>query len=244
MKINYVLFLILFSAYSFAAENPTIKMATDQWPPYYGENMQNQGPISEISRQVLNKLGYQLNISFTPWKRALEHTRKGKYHAVLGAYTNKERSLYFWNSDPILSSFVVLFGHIDNKKSVPDLDALNNQRVCIINGYYYSDEFTNNNFISKVKSNSLRHCFERLIAQRVDYVVADKLVGQALINEQFPAYKNQITTLPLVIAQGTIHILWSKQIPENLKLNVLFNNELQRLKESGEIDLIWQKYGF
>ena len=95
-----------------------------------------------------------------------------------------------------------------------------------------------------IKANNLQQCFKRLIARRVDYVAANKLVGLTLLNKQFPTFKNQITTLPLAISQETIHILWSKQIPENFQLNRSFNNELRRLKKSGEIDLIWQKYGF
>ncbi len=244
MKLTYILFFILFSSFSYPGTDKSIEMVTDQWEPYYGGKMHNQGPVTEITRRVLNKLGYQVNVTFVPWKRAIEHTKQGHYDAVLGAYFSNERSAFFWRSDAVASSHVVLFSHSDNYRETPDLSAIYGHSVCVINGYYYSDEFTSSRLFSKVKSNSLKHCFERLIARRVDYVAADKLVGQALLEKQFPADKSRLTTLPIIISQQTIHILWSKKIPGSFRLNESFNRTLQELKKSSEIAPIWQKHGF
>ncbi|WP_028863602.1 substrate-binding periplasmic protein [Psychromonas aquimarina] len=244
MKLTYILFFILFSSFCYADADKSIEMVTDQWPPYYGANMYNQGPVTEISRRVLNKLGYQAKVTFVPWKRALEHSKQGHYDAVLGAYFNNERSVFFWHSDAVASSRVVLFSYPENYKQASDLSAINGHSVCVINGYFYSDEFTSSSLISKIKSNTLKHCFERLIARRVDYVAADKLVGQAILDEQFPGDRTKLTTLPIIISQQTIHILWSKKTPGNFQLNKSFNSTLQELKKSGEIEQIWQKHGF
>ncbi len=244
MKLTYIIPFLFFTSLSHSNADKEINMATDQWKPYYAQGMQNQGPITEITRLVLNQLDYQLNVSFVPWNRALEHTKKGNYDAILGAYSNTERDLYFWYSDAITISETILFGHQDSYKQTANLNAFEGSRICIINGYYYSDAFTGNRLFSKVKSNTLDHCFKRLIARRVDYVAADKRVGQALLNEQFSEDKALLTMLPLVISQQTLHILWSKKTADFFELNKAFNLKLQELKKSGEIEAIWKKHGF
>ena len=219
-------------------------MATIDWPPYYSEHLYKQGPITEITRQVLAKLGYQLNVSFIPWKRAIEHTKKGVYHAVLGGYYNKQREKFFWYSEAIASVDLILFTHKSNNNPASDVNALSNKTVCVINGYYYGEKFQRNESIVKIKSNTLAHCFQRLISKRTEYVAVNKLVGVTLLEKEFPDYKQHLSITDTIISHEDVYILWSQKIPDNLQLNNEFNQVLQELKETGELKKIWLQFGF
>ncbi len=244
MKRIFILLLLLYNTSSYSAAGQIVTMVTDEWPPYYGSEMYQQGPVTEIAREVLKQLGYQFELSFTPWKRAVASSKSGQYHAVLGGYYNKQRAEHFWYSQTIASSDIVLFTHFENKSAASNISALSNKRVCVINGYFYGDEFKNNKLIERVNSNSLLHCFERLIAKRVDYLAANRLVGLDLLNNALVEYKDEIVALPLILSQEQIYILWSKQYPDNFNLNVLFNKKLKQLTETGEIKYIWQQHGY
>ncbi len=200
--------------------------------------------FSALTKQVLAHIDYQLNVSFIPWKRAIEHTQKGVFHAVLGGYYNKQRENYFWYSDPIASSDIILFTHKTNSTPASDINSLSDHSVCVINGYYYGEEFQRNDTIIKVKSNSFKHCFERLISKRIEYVVVNKLVGISLLEKDFPGYKQHLLALDTIISHENIFILWSKKIPETRLLNENFNKALRQLKDAGQIKKIWLQYGF
>ncbi|WP_019615340.1 substrate-binding periplasmic protein [Psychromonas ossibalaenae] len=241
MKIYAVLFFLFYSTLSAASGEQVVEMATDTWPPYYGAALEKNGPLVEITRRTLKNIGYELSVAFIPWKRAVEHSKKGKYQAVLGGYYNKQRADYFWYSDPIATSNLVLFMHKNNRHKYKEITDLNYLDVCVINGYFYSDQFTNNPLIIKIKSNSLKHCFERLIAQRVDMVIANEVVGLQLLNQDFPQDKKQIVTAENALTFKNLYILWTKKQPENFTLNIEFNRELRKLKAAGEVDKIFQE---
>ncbi|MCP4322822.1 MAG: amino acid ABC transporter substrate-binding protein [Psychromonas sp.] len=244
MKQLIVIIFMIFSAFSYAQNKQSITMVTDQWDPYYGSELKNNGPVAEITSAVLAQLDYQLQVSFIPWKRAVEYSKNGKYQAVLGGYYNQQRAEHFWYSDSIATSDIVLFSQVENRVQVTTIASLNNQRVCVINGYFNGESFKKNQKIVRVKSNTLKHCFERLIAGRVDYLVANRLVGLALLNKEFVEDKSTIQPMPLLLAQEQIYILWSKNVAENFELNKQFNRALQQLINSGKVQQIWQKHGY
>ncbi len=244
MKQYMVVILMLYSTVSYTKNIQSITMVTDQWAPYYSSELKNQGPVTDVATVVLAELGYQLHVSYIPWKRAVEYSKNGKYQAVLGGYYNQSRAEFFWYSDSIATSDIVLFGQVKNNYQVTNINSLNGLRVCVLNGYFNGDDFKKNQQIVRVKSNSLKHCFERLIAGRVDYLVANRLVGLDMLNREFSEYKSDIHPLPLLLAQEQIYILWSKKIADNFELNKQFNKVLKQLVESGKIQEIWQEHGY
>ncbi|NOR23845.1 MAG: hypothetical protein GQ542_05525 [Desulforhopalus sp.] len=53
-------------------------MATLNWQPFYGENLPKNGFYAELSREAFKRAGYDLIITFVPWKRAVQMARTGK----------------------------------------------------------------------------------------------------------------------------------------------------------------------
>lgn len=97
---------ILFSLCIFVSTSSgqEVRLVTDNWIPYYGKNLENQGYFSAIVKKAFKNAGYKSIISFIPWKRAEETTKTGREDVLLGAYHNKEREKYFVFSAPIDSA--------------------------------------------------------------------------------------------------------------------------------------------
>ncbi|MBN2866665.1 MAG: hypothetical protein JXK16_11720 [Thiotrichales bacterium] len=49
----------------------TIKLTSLEWPPYNGEYLEHQGSNTAKLRTLLKQAGYDLEVTFLPWKRAV-----------------------------------------------------------------------------------------------------------------------------------------------------------------------------
>lgn len=53
-----------------AVAEKLISLTSAEYPPYYGKELNNQGPVTEIVNQAFAKVGYKVMIDFFPWARA------------------------------------------------------------------------------------------------------------------------------------------------------------------------------
>ena len=81
-----------------------INLMTAPYPPYYGPNLTNQGPITEIVVSAYKKVGYRVHIEYVPWARALETVKAGKADGLYGAWYSAERTQWFVYSNQLPSN--------------------------------------------------------------------------------------------------------------------------------------------
>jgi len=48
-----------------------LRFVTVDWAPFYAQNLAGQGFYSVLTREAFARAGYELEISFVPWKRAM-----------------------------------------------------------------------------------------------------------------------------------------------------------------------------
>ena len=60
----------------------TIELVTIDYPPYYGQELKNQGFITEIITTAFSRSGYEVKTKYLPWQRAFDGTKAGKYPAI------------------------------------------------------------------------------------------------------------------------------------------------------------------
>ncbi|WDE01786.1 transporter substrate-binding domain-containing protein [Thalassomonas actiniarum] len=64
----------------------TVNLATLQWPPYIGENLCNKGWVFQYAVALLVQKGYQVNIHFYPWARAVRLVELGAMDILFPEY--------------------------------------------------------------------------------------------------------------------------------------------------------------
>ena len=74
-SVVFALALSLASSLCLAGERK-LEIATTEYPPYYGKDLENGGFMTEIVVEVFKRAGYDAEIKFLPWKRALEGRRR------------------------------------------------------------------------------------------------------------------------------------------------------------------------
>lgn len=142
LKTLWMLFGICWSAGSWAAD-PVVLMASLEWPPYVSERLPGQGLISQRVRMALAREGYQLQIRFLPWKRAVAMVQHStSYIGVFPEYASPQREQEFYCSDPILQAPLAL---IQDARLPPinwsRLEDLTGYRIGTVAGYINTPEF-------------------------------------------------------------------------------------------------------
>jgi polar amino acid transport system substrate-binding protein len=128
----FLIVTLLYSAPCFAGKRFTF--VTVDFPPYYGEELPEYGWVSEIARKALEIKGYEVEIRFIPWVKALEGTQDGDYDALLGAYRTHERDELYYFSLPVGQVRIGFFKRKTDDISFKDLTELKEYKIGVVNG--------------------------------------------------------------------------------------------------------------
>jgi polar amino acid transport system substrate-binding protein len=168
------------------AENKVVSISTLDWQPYTGSELPKGGATTEVVRTAFAKIGYQINVAYQPWKRAIDTANRGVDGVIAyfpGYHCNHRPG--FVASEPIGNGPLGFAQHADVPMVWKDLDDIGKQKLKIgtVLGYANTDEFD-----AKVKNGSIQTNtanddvtnLKKLLRKRIDAVVIDKLVFEYL----------------------------------------------------------------
>lgn len=222
-----------------------ISIVTDDWTPYYGKNLKNQGFFSAIVKKAFKKSGHNAFISFIPWKRAETLAKKGSEDVLMGAYYLKEREEFFIFSEPIIEASMNLLVMKNSTITFDgDFSKLKKYKIGKVRGYVVSDAFSSAG-LKVEEAATLAQNMKKLIAGRIDIVVDSPIVTKALMNKEFSqADREAIVSLSPPVVNNPLYLCFSRQIKDAKTVADKFNAALKEMKENGEIDAIKKEYGF
>lgn len=115
-------------------------MTSLDWPPYSGENLEENGLSIAIARDAFAAMGYELVVEFKPWVRTVTlASKKDKYIGYFPEYEFDTEEFVFSNaigSSPL--GFVELSSAKVSWNSLDDLIPL---RIGVVQGYVNTTEF-------------------------------------------------------------------------------------------------------
>jgi polar amino acid transport system substrate-binding protein len=237
----------LFDTYEFNV--PPVKLACDDWSPYYGPNMKNKGPIAEIITQAFKRVGYEVKIDFITRAKLLEKLKTGKYDAGFSAYYSIQRAKDYIFSEPIgVCSRVAFLKKKTTQIIFKKLADLKSFRIGVTRAHIYDvPEFDDAEFLNKIESTSNEANITNLIKGRIDLVIIDKVVAQYLIDKKFMDNKSKLDFLDFTDRKGELYLIISKKSEVSGQLKRDFNYGLKKIKEDGTFDRIvkkYEKYGY
>ena len=71
------------------------------WPPYNSETIPGKGFLAELAIETFKRAGYDAEINFYPWARAMLVARERVDHCLLGVSITEERKEWFCFLDPL-----------------------------------------------------------------------------------------------------------------------------------------------
>ncbi len=168
------------------AQEKVVRVATLDWPPYTGKDLPKGGATTDVLRAAFEKVGYQVEVEYRPWKRAIDMAKKGTDEVIAyfpGYHCHHQNG--FVASEPIGNGPLGFAEHVEAPITWESLDDLGEQQMKIgtVLGYANTDEFdakVGTGYILAVPSNDDLTNLKKLVRKRIDAVVIDKLVLEYL----------------------------------------------------------------
>lgn len=221
-----------------------IVLSADDWPPYIGANLPDNGILSRVVSAAFARSGVAVRYRFMPNNRSLQSARNGMVDGSLGWAPSPDRLQDLLYSKPVLSARMVFFQRRSHVVSWTQLAELSGIRIGITIGNYYSDEF------DRLMRQGVLHTdgaaddlsnFRKLLARRIDLFPIEEEVGLFLLSRYFsrPETAKLLHSQPFWLAP--LHVVIWKKHPHGAELIDRFNRGLLAIQRSGELARLVQE---
>ncbi|MFG0582656.1 substrate-binding periplasmic protein [Pseudomonas sp. zjy_9] len=228
--VRVVIGLQLMCWVAFGLRAEPLRLVTEAWPPYvYEENGQPTGLDYEITREVLRRLGREMQLQFMPWKRCLLAMQQGQADGILDVFyhPSREASMQF-ASEPLSDIEFVLFYSRSRPFRYRHIDDLRGLVIGISAGYWYNDDaFRTAQTFRREEGPSHEANIGKLARHRVDLVVNDRRTGMFLANRLGLGRKISYNATP--VGQDNLYLALARTA-ELRTLAQAFSEELRRFK--------------
>ncbi|WP_286239461.1 substrate-binding periplasmic protein [Neptuniibacter halophilus] len=229
------------------AQAEKLRFAADNWCPLNCKSGSDRpGFMVEVAQRVFEPLGYEVEYIETNWSRAVQETRKGSFHAILGAFPGDARDFIFPQQELALLQNS-LFVRRENPWRYRGVHSLREVRLGAINGYDYGAELSrylasDSNPVTLLSGSEkpLQRGIRMLHKQRLDAFVEADLVfwytaSQMELEEAFTVAGTLGEPLPAYIA-------FSPSDPRSETFARLLSEGVEALRASGELARILARY--
>ncbi len=239
-SIAFCTLLWLWPCQPLLAEQPTtlpvVKIVSLDWPPYTGANEPGQGVITVALRRIFLRLGYQLDVEFMPWSRAMLEVRRPKsdYIGYFPEYPIEDPLVQL--SDSIGSSELRLIQHVDSNISLQQTLDLQRYSFFVVKDYVNTAELDlliAQRRLTPQLSLSDKNSIQKIVYKRGELAVIDGKVFQHLIKhdaELMATAQGKVRLHPFVLGQQSLHVAFNKQHPAYPQLLQQLNAELRKLQ--------------
>lgn len=163
-----------------------VRFADAPYPPYVvGEiDAVAEGGIAvELMRAIFAEMDVELTISLYPFPRALKMVEFGRADGICLLMADRGRESFLAYTDPLFESRELLFYNADQRSAPPRFDAAIG-RLGLVHGFSYGagvEELIHQGGVIVEYSATSEESFRKLLAGRVDYVVEDEAVAEAIM---------------------------------------------------------------
>nr|WP_245555163.1 transporter substrate-binding domain-containing protein [Hahella ganghwensis] len=203
--------------------------------------MKHYGVTARIVKEAFEESGYEVVFQFFPWKRTILMSEQGLVDASFPWSRKPEREKHHLYSKPVGEYGYVFFHQKNRSFQWNTLKDLHDMTIGGTNSYNYGEEFItaakNGYFLIEwVHSDEIN--WRKLLAGRIDLFPSDVEAGYAKLRDIFPDEKaDRITHHPHPLKPLTpMHVLFSKEKPENQERLERFNQGIKKLISDGRFE--------
>lgn len=237
--------------FSSLADAKTLKVAAYEHRPYVTQDRAEKGFLYDLTVEAFKAEGYTLDFKFYPPERAKAAVKSGETDVLIPSYKLAADTDTFVYSEPLPGDQVGLVAvkgkhSLKPNQSKPlsdQLDLINGKSVGIVRGAETGTAFDTDGKIKKEPTDRTVLNIDKLMAGRVDYVLADKYeAADSLVSER-PQLIGQLEFIDPPISSRAFHISVGTKNPKAKEIIAAFNSGLQKIKKSGRYAEILYSYG-
>lgn len=234
------------------ASGDTIRLVADPWCPYNCEpGTERVGFMVEIARRVFQAAGHQVEYHQRPWVRALQETRDGEFHGVIGATRLEAPDFIFPDlaQGQMANAFWTL---AESSWQYHEASSLEGQHLAVIAGYSYGDTIENmlqdeqhRSYITELHGVSpLRNGLMMLERGRIQVLLEDEHVMRYQLRRSGQSDKfKRAGHVPAEANAARVYIAFNPAFAASPGYARLLTDGIARLRASGELAQILADYG-
>ncbi len=242
-----VLILICLAVTSFVSQSADHKVSFSamEVQPFYGKNLPENGVIAAITREAFQRSGYQFEINFMPWKRALGGAQNGQYDGILGLYITKEREKTLSFTEMIYQSKQVFIKKKDSfRKHQPNHDF--DQLLIAVQLGTHQEKAAKDQGFNIYPTNTNLDSLRLLVKERVDLALMSfehfRYIQHSEEGRKIDWHEIEIIDPPF--HHYVIYNAFSRKSPHSDEITKAFNKQLLAMKLDGTYDKILSRFGF
>ncbi len=238
-----LVFAIFFTIQGYASEKKLF-LTSAEYPPYYGEKLENQGFVTELIREAFKRVGYEVKVEFYPWARSEMMAEEGYSDGMFPPWHSEEREKLFVFSNPIPPPNTIGFYKQKDKKTIfKTYQDLMPYRIGSVLGYSYPADFIKAE-LRNIKYYNDEILITKLVQGKIDLALIDKIQAEYLLKTKFPRQSDKFEFMEPPIAIKQQHLVISKKL-KNAKMIISdFNRGLKTVIVDGTFNDILKNHGF
>lgn len=195
-----------------------IKLSSLSWPPYNGPELANGGSNTAKLRSLLKRAGYDLDVSFLPWKRAVKYGLERKeYLGYFPEYYREDKNcLWSKQFDTSVVGFVEAASDSLSWSTVlPDLKSYD---IGVVSGYANDngpfDAAMNAGELNTQDVSKDLFNVKKVALGRIDAAVIDKKVLQHLLETKVPHLKDKVKFDETPLTKNGLFVCFQPDYPK------------------------------
>lgn len=228
-------------------------LTAGDYQPFTDQSLPNGGLITELVEAALKNQNISYKLTWiNDWSAHLDPLIKEKKYDMGFPWLNpgcpkiEHFRCQFLFSSPIFQMLEVLFTRNDVPLKFEKDDDMIGHTLCRPSGYFTHDlersgrEWLKKNLIKLEQPQSVKECFDMLMAGKVDAVAMNDFTGRETVAKM--GLQDKVSPLPHELSVEGLHVLIHKTHPRATILLNYVNKGLKALQDSGEYDAIMDKH--
>jgi len=211
-----------------------VLIVTGEYVPYVGEDLENQGFITEQIEKALTNAGINYRIEFYPWARCSEMVQSGEAWAAYPYGHSEQNDKTYLFSNTVFSTkhkFYYLTENDRITKEAQSFSAIGDFKDYVFggaNGYWYGSPKDFEALGVQVEwADNTDALIKMLYAKRIDFFIEDELVCDEAIQRLFPKEKDKFASLPANAREQDYYMIVSPDYPNTEVLLEQFNSAMK-----------------
>lgn len=234
--ISTILGIALLTSSAFA-QIVDLKLASDVWPPFTGNN-ESQALASQIVKEALNRNEVAMITRTVDFEHVISGLQDNNYDGSAALWKNEERAKFLVYSKPYLTNQLVLVGRKGSNVDMRDISQLKGSKLALVGDYSYGLTEADLSGIEIVYGHSDQANLTALMKKEVDYILVDQILIEYMMQNQ-PAQVNQrldVGSAPMITR--SLHFALRKNLDGSDALIENFNKTIEAMMADGTYNRI------
>jgi polar amino acid transport system substrate-binding protein len=223
------------------ADEQSVRLACNNFPPHKIEHPADDGQAGfdiDIVGEAMKRNGRSIEVSFMPWKRALELAERGQYDGLCSCSYTKEREAKLLFSDELGAVSVGLFARSEDALAgIGSIADLKGHKVATVGGYNLEAELIAAGAAVEATASD-KNALDMLVGGNVDL-----LYGYELTTKHFIASDPRSSAIAYKeVRRNPYYFCLSRAMPGADAAMKDFNRSLKDMAADGSVERILERY--